>query len=269
MNILITGAGRGLGLELATQYAKDGWQVIGIDIAHSKLGLPSAELQKLRDTCKLEVKSSLLTLGEDPSTQLMLAVVGLRHDAFDACIDRLGDQAHRANEGVLTQYTVGARSMWAWWPTPDTLVSSRRDALQALAAGGPRLVDNDDVMAMIGKADTDAMLWVAGRADTGATAWLAGKLPGAPNLSTLETQLGARPKKLWFSMNLTSQLSARGGLVFGDSAAAATAKRNLTALLASTPGIDLAQNAQEVTARISRGSQEGEAIARTLGLLPP
>ena len=27
--ILITGAGRGLGLELATQYAKDGWQVIG------------------------------------------------------------------------------------------------------------------------------------------------------------------------------------------------------------------------------------------------
>ena len=29
MNILITGAGRGLGLELASQYAKDGWQVIG------------------------------------------------------------------------------------------------------------------------------------------------------------------------------------------------------------------------------------------------
>ena len=29
MNILITGAGRGLGLELATQYAKDGWQVVG------------------------------------------------------------------------------------------------------------------------------------------------------------------------------------------------------------------------------------------------
>ena len=27
--ILITGAGRGLGLELATQYAKDGWEVIG------------------------------------------------------------------------------------------------------------------------------------------------------------------------------------------------------------------------------------------------
>jgi NAD(P)-dependent dehydrogenase (short-subunit alcohol dehydrogenase family) len=27
--ILISGAGRGLGLELATQYAKDGWQVIG------------------------------------------------------------------------------------------------------------------------------------------------------------------------------------------------------------------------------------------------
>jgi NAD(P)-dependent dehydrogenase (short-subunit alcohol dehydrogenase family) len=27
--ILITGAGRGLGFELATQYAKDGWQVIG------------------------------------------------------------------------------------------------------------------------------------------------------------------------------------------------------------------------------------------------
>jgi NAD(P)-dependent dehydrogenase (short-subunit alcohol dehydrogenase family) len=27
--ILITGAGRGLGLELATQYAKDGWQVVG------------------------------------------------------------------------------------------------------------------------------------------------------------------------------------------------------------------------------------------------
>jgi NAD(P)-dependent dehydrogenase (short-subunit alcohol dehydrogenase family) len=28
-SILITGAGRGLGLELATQYAADGWQVIG------------------------------------------------------------------------------------------------------------------------------------------------------------------------------------------------------------------------------------------------
>ena len=27
--ILVTGAGRGLGLELASQYAKDGWQVIG------------------------------------------------------------------------------------------------------------------------------------------------------------------------------------------------------------------------------------------------
>src|SRR3954469_10712892 len=27
--ILVTGAGRGLGLELATQYAKDGWQVVG------------------------------------------------------------------------------------------------------------------------------------------------------------------------------------------------------------------------------------------------
>ena len=27
--ILITGAGRGLGLELARQYAQDGWRVIG------------------------------------------------------------------------------------------------------------------------------------------------------------------------------------------------------------------------------------------------
>jgi NAD(P)-dependent dehydrogenase (short-subunit alcohol dehydrogenase family) len=27
--ILITGAGRGLGLELARQYAKDGWRVVG------------------------------------------------------------------------------------------------------------------------------------------------------------------------------------------------------------------------------------------------
>jgi NAD(P)-dependent dehydrogenase (short-subunit alcohol dehydrogenase family) len=36
--ILITGAGRGLGLELARQYAQDGWRVIGTVRGETKLG---------------------------------------------------------------------------------------------------------------------------------------------------------------------------------------------------------------------------------------
>ncbi len=44
--ILITGAGRGLGLELATQYAKDGWQVVGTvrdEAARKRLAAAGAE----------------------------------------------------------------------------------------------------------------------------------------------------------------------------------------------------------------------------------
>jgi len=50
MNILITGAGRGLGLELATQYAKDGWQVIGTvrdDAAKERLRKAGGEAHTL------------------------------------------------------------------------------------------------------------------------------------------------------------------------------------------------------------------------------
>jgi NAD(P)-dependent dehydrogenase (short-subunit alcohol dehydrogenase family) len=46
--ILITGAGRGLGLELARQYAKDGWQVIGTARASSpKLEATGARVLEL------------------------------------------------------------------------------------------------------------------------------------------------------------------------------------------------------------------------------
>jgi NAD(P)-dependent dehydrogenase (short-subunit alcohol dehydrogenase family) len=42
-NVLITGAGRGLGLEFARQYARDGWDVIGC-CRHPKAALPLADL---------------------------------------------------------------------------------------------------------------------------------------------------------------------------------------------------------------------------------
>ena len=48
--ILITGAGRGLGLELAAQYAQDGWQVIGTvrdDAAKKRLEALGAEAHTL------------------------------------------------------------------------------------------------------------------------------------------------------------------------------------------------------------------------------
>jgi NAD(P)-dependent dehydrogenase (short-subunit alcohol dehydrogenase family) len=42
-NVLITGAGRGLGLEFARQYARDGWDIIGC-CRHPKAARPLADL---------------------------------------------------------------------------------------------------------------------------------------------------------------------------------------------------------------------------------
>ncbi len=49
--ILITGAGRGLGLELARQYAQDGWRVVGTARASApELGATGARVLELEVT---------------------------------------------------------------------------------------------------------------------------------------------------------------------------------------------------------------------------
>ena len=81
--ILITGAGRGLGLELARQYAEDGWRVLGT-VRDGELGKIGAESFKLDVTDFAAAKTLAAKLKGEPLDVLYCnaGIIGKRGTAL-------------------------------------------------------------------------------------------------------------------------------------------------------------------------------------------
>lgn len=104
--ILISGAGRGLGLELARQYAADGWRVIGT-VRDTKAKLPSGVERQTADvTDRGQVASLARALREVPLDVLFCnaGIIGKRGMA-------LGSFDYASWEEVLRVNVLGAAAL--------------------------------------------------------------------------------------------------------------------------------------------------------------
>jgi NAD(P)-dependent dehydrogenase (short-subunit alcohol dehydrogenase family) len=103
--ILVTGAGRGLGLELARQYAQDGWRVIGT-VRDGDLKTIGAQTLKADVTNMAEVKALAKELEGEPIDVLFCnaGIIGKRGMA-------LGSFDYAAWENVLRVNLLGAAAV--------------------------------------------------------------------------------------------------------------------------------------------------------------
>jgi len=105
-SILVSGAGRGLGLELARQYAADGWRVIGT-VRDAKVKLPSGVERQLADvTDRGQVASLAKALRDVPLDVLFCnaGIIGKRGMA-------LGSFDYASWEEVLRVNVIGAAAL--------------------------------------------------------------------------------------------------------------------------------------------------------------
>jgi NAD(P)-dependent dehydrogenase (short-subunit alcohol dehydrogenase family) len=106
VNILISGAGRGLGLELARQYAADGWRVIGT-VRDAKAKLPAGVERRVADvTQRHEVRKLGQELKGTPLDVLFCnaGIIGKRGMA-------LGSFDYASWEEVLRVNVLGAAAL--------------------------------------------------------------------------------------------------------------------------------------------------------------
>lgn len=84
--VLITGAGRGLGIELVRQYLQRGWHVL----AAARDPATSAALCAEIDAADGRVEAVRLDVGDPDSIDAAFAAIEQRHDALDLLINNAG-----------------------------------------------------------------------------------------------------------------------------------------------------------------------------------
>lgn len=102
--VLITGTSRGIGLELASQYAVDGWETWA---THRRREVDAA-LRDLRARLPDRVRLQHLDVGSEPSVHRAAAVLGER--SLDLLIHNAGT-ANRAGSLLETTYEAWERAM--------------------------------------------------------------------------------------------------------------------------------------------------------------
>jgi len=125
--ILITGAGRGLGLELARQYAQDGWRVIGT-VRDGDLKKIGAESLKVDVTDFTEVKALPSKLKGEPLDVLFCnaGIIGKRGMA-------LGSFDYADWEKILRVNLLGAAAVIE--ALVDNVAASERKTIAVMSSG--------------------------------------------------------------------------------------------------------------------------------------
>jgi NAD(P)-dependent dehydrogenase (short-subunit alcohol dehydrogenase family) len=125
--ILITGAGRGLGLELARQYAQDGWRVIGT-VRDGDLKKIGAESLKVDVTDFTEVKALPSKLKGEPLDVLLCnaGIIGKRGMA-------LGSFDYADWEKILRVNLLGAAAVIE--ALVDNVAASERKTIAVMSSG--------------------------------------------------------------------------------------------------------------------------------------
>ncbi len=125
--ILITGAGRGLGLELARQYAQDGWRVIGT-VRDGDLKKIGAESLKVDVTDFTEVKALASKLKGEPLDVLFCnaGIIGKRGMA-------LGSFDYADWEKILRVNLLGAAAVIE--ALVDNVAASERKTIAVMSSG--------------------------------------------------------------------------------------------------------------------------------------
>ncbi len=118
-----------------------------------------------------DLESILVATGDSPAQAIMVVQGGLDETQLGECV---GD-AVRAGGGTLEQVTIAGRSAFASHPTrgqtvwfafaaPRVVVASTDRAwLEAGLGSGPKLSENEELMAVVERADRTGALWAAGR----------------------------------------------------------------------------------------------------------
>lgn len=193
---------------------------------------------KIKTVCGVdfttEVKSAMIGLGKDPQDDkgTYIAISGVGKDKVNKCITDMkakGEKVDFKEEAPLTSYTVDGETIWVWWASADTVVTSPsadKDSapLKALAAGGPKMSDNAALMANVKRTDSGAMLWMAGA------------IPADQNTDMAFAQLGGKPNNLSMSVNVPSGLDAKVVLEFADEATAKKANDQVKVTLEQAKG---------------------------------
>jgi len=124
--ILITGAGRGLGLELARQYAQDGWRVIGT-VRNGDLKSIGAESFKVDVTDFAEVRELAAKLKGEPLDVLFCnaGIIGKRGMA-------LGSFDYADWEKILRVTLLGAAAMVE--ALVDNVAASERKTIAVMSS---------------------------------------------------------------------------------------------------------------------------------------
>lgn len=124
--ILITGAGRGLGLELARQYAQDGWRVIGT-VRSGDLKSIGAESFKVDVTDFAEVRELAVKLKGEPLDVLFCnaGIIGKRGMA-------LGSFDYADWEKILRVNLLGAAAMVE--ALVDNVAASERKTIAVMSS---------------------------------------------------------------------------------------------------------------------------------------
>ena len=125
--ILVSGAGRGLGLELARQYAADGWRVIGT-VRDTKAKLPSGVERQIADVTDRGQLASLAKALRDVPLDVLFCNAGIIGKRGMA----LGSFDYASWEEVLRVNVLGAAALAE--ALVDNVAASKRKVIAMMSS---------------------------------------------------------------------------------------------------------------------------------------
>jgi len=180
------------------------------------------EVGKITTECGIDLMADIKTIvvaAHSDTEKSIVAVKGNFDQAkVESCIVKMGG----TNENGV--YTVDGEVTNAHWVGADTVLLSEElppEKLKTAAAEGT-VKDNEKLMGMIGKLDTSATIWAVGEVPSEASGMMG--------------MMGKVPHSLYFSLGITSGISAKVGLVFDSSDDASATKSLLSMGLSAAKG---------------------------------
>jgi hypothetical protein len=164
------------------------------------------ELAEMKEKCGIDMVADMSNVVVAVGKNMQNpddAVIGIKgkfdQKKIEECVTKMGGKV----EGTVYTDDKG-EAMNAFWASSDTVLISKgltADKIKA-SASGASVKDNKELMELIGKVDS------------GATLWVAGTIP--PEAAGMMGPMGTPPKSAYLSLNVTSGLDAKVGMIFNS-----------------------------------------------------
>lgn len=190
---------------------------------------PPTPVQLFRKACDLDPVRDVDLLvfaatGDlaDPDQRFVAVKGSFTRAQVHDCVSHLGETqgtpVKPTATGPLTRYTAqGGGAATVYWPAPDVAIAPYTGTAEPESMSqiltGPSVLDNPEIMSMIGLVDTDSTLWLAGRVPPRARARMTQATAAEPSGFFFSADL-AGPRRdgaeLRFGLRLASSASAAG-----------------------------------------------------------